>query len=45
MADQAKQSATKAMQLWDAIKKPSLLIPYRQTMADTQALLNPPHVQ
>jgi tetratricopeptide (TPR) repeat protein len=45
MTDQAKQSATKAMQLWDAIKKPGLLIPFRQTMADTQALLSPPHVQ
>jgi serine/threonine protein kinase len=45
MADQAMQSATKAIQLWDTIKKPGLLVPFRQTMADTQALLNPPHVQ
>ena len=45
MTDQARQSATKAMQLWDAIKKPGLLAPFRQTMADTQALLNPPRGQ
>ena len=45
MAAQARLSATKAMQLWDTIKKPGLLAPFRQTMADTQALLNPPHAQ
>ena len=45
MPDQARQSATKAMELWNTVKKPGLLIPYRQTMADAEALLNPPHGQ
>jgi tetratricopeptide (TPR) repeat protein len=41
MASEAKQSATNAVQLWDAIKKPGLLFPYRQTISDAQALLTP----
>ncbi|HEY4382819.1 MAG TPA: protein kinase [Acidobacteriaceae bacterium] len=45
MAEEARQSAVKALQLWDEIKKPGLLLPFRQTVADTQALLNSPHIQ
>jgi tetratricopeptide (TPR) repeat protein len=41
MVDQAKQSATEAMKQWRAIKKTGLLMPFRQTMADTQALVGP----
>jgi eukaryotic-like serine/threonine-protein kinase len=45
LMDQARQSAATAMALWNTVKKPSLLIPYRQAMADTGALLNPLHGQ
>jgi tetratricopeptide (TPR) repeat protein len=41
MGDQAKVSATKAMKQWGSVKKTGLLLPFRQTMAETQALLGP----
>ena len=41
MGDQAKVSAVEAMKQWSSVKKTGLLMPYRQTMADTQALLGP----
>jgi hypothetical protein len=41
LVDQGKQSATKSMALWAGIDKPGLLVPYRQIMNDTQALLTP----
>jgi hypothetical protein len=35
----ARQSAEKAMQLWDTVQKPGLLTAYRKPMADTRTLL------
>ncbi|MBS1801215.1 MAG: hypothetical protein JSS95_15490 [Acidobacteria bacterium] len=38
MTSEARQSATNALKLWETIKKPGLLAPYRQIIADTQRL-------
>jgi tetratricopeptide (TPR) repeat protein len=38
MTSDARQSAIKAVKLWETIKKPGLLAPFRQTIAETAAL-------